>query len=526
MDKALKTLSISLIVFLFSCAAKSGKTDLDKHSNKVKKANVSKIKVQKVQQNFEKKSKVTYIPPPPLIVTNTIKKIDPLEKSTITLTARNTLLKDVLYLIAKDLGMNLVIAPDVDINKTVTANFQDTPARTVLKIIEDITGVFFEIKDNVIYVKETTTKVFKIPYVKAISNYNATLGGDVLGSAQSGGLTGGAAPTSIAGTATVPTGGTGGISGSGNLSGNFQLNFSNPPDMNDFYLQLEENVKSLLSKKGKYTLNRFTGTLIVTDKKENLRKVTKLIKSLKHEINKQVLIEAKIVEVNLSDNFQYGIDWSALLAKIGSTSIAASQSLALAGSYGQIIAANTNFNAVVNALADVGKVETLSNPRIRVLNGQSALISTGTVTPFWEKQVQTVTTTATTQSTTYIRSSVLDGILLGVSPHINDDGTITLNIVPVSTNIRGTKQLVVGNQVQAEAPILEIKEAGTTIKVQDNTLVIIGGLITKDKIVRNKKVPFLGDIPLAGALFRSKQVQTQKKELIIFLKPKIIKNIE
>ncbi len=524
MDKALKIFSISLIVFLFSCAAKNGKTYLDKPSDKVKKENVSKIKGQKIQQELRKKSNITYLPPPPLMITSTIKKIDPLEKEKITLTATNAQLKNVLYLIANDLGMNLVISPEVDTSKTITLNFNNTSAKTVLSIIEDIAGIFFEVKDNVIYVKETKTKIFKIPYVKTTSDYNARLGGDVLGATGTGGVTGGAAPL---GTAGIPVGGTGGLaSGTGNLSGNFQLNFDSPPDVNNFYQQLEDNIKNLLSDKGNYTLNKFTGTLIVTDKKDNLRKIEKLIKSLKHEINKQVLIEAKIVEVNLSDNFQYGIDWSALLAKIGNTSIAASQSLALAGSYGQIIAANTNFNAVINALADVGKIETLSNPRIRVLNGQSALISTGTVTPFWEKQIQTVTTTTTTQAISYIRSSVLDGILLGVSPHINDDGTITLNIVPVSTNVRGTRQLVVGNEVQAEAPILEIKEAGTTIKVKDNTLIIIGGLITKNKLESEKKIPFLGDIPIAGNLFKSKQIQTQKKELIIFLKPKIIKNIE
>ena len=511
MDKVLKIFSIGTIIFLFSCAVKNENIDIKQKANNTEPKKIVK-----------KETHPVYIPPPPLIISNTVKKIDPLEKEKITLTATNAQLKNILYIIANDLGMNLIISPDVDTSKTITLNFNNTPAKTVLSIIEDISGVFFEVKDNVIYVKETTTKVFKIPYVKATSDYNARLGGDVLGSAQTGGITGGVAPVGAGGVGT----GAGITSGAGNLSGNFQLNFDSPSDVNNFYQQLEDNIKNLLSDKGSYTLNKFTGTLIVTDKKENLRKIEKLIKSLKHEINKQVLIEAKIVEVKLSDNFQYGIDWSALLASIGNTSITASQSLALAGSYGQIIAANTNFNSVINALADVGKIETLSNPRIRVLNGQSALISTGTVTPFWEKQIQTVTTTATTQSISYIRSSVLDGILLGVSPHINDDGTITLNIVPVSTNVRGTKQLIVGNEVQAEAPILEIKEAGTTIKVKDNTLVIIGGLITKDKIVNEKKIPFLGDIPFAGALFKSKQVQTEKKELVIFLRPKIIKNID
>ncbi len=502
MDKAMK-LFVFIIFFIsiYSCASKKESLNIKNHS------------INSSHKQQEKKfSKKIFIPPPPLVVSDTLKKIDPLEKTNITLTANNSTLKDVLYIIAQDLGMNLVISPEVDKNQTITATFNQTPAKTVLSVIEDLADVYFEVKDNVLYVKEYQTKTFKLPYIHTNSSYNANLGGDVLG----GGT--GFGGTTVGGTGSGST-----VSiGAGNLQGNFQLNFESPTDVNNFYEQVEKNLKELLSKNGKFSLNKFTGVLIVTDKRKNIKKVEQFIKNLKKEITKQVLIEAKIVEVRLSDQMQYGIDWSALLSRIGSTTITASQTLALGGSYGQIIATNLNFRSVINALADVGKIETLSNPRIRVLNGQSALISSGTITPFWEKQVQTITGTNTTQTASYVRTSVLDGILLGVSPYINDDGTITLNIVPVSTSIRGTKQLIIGSQVQAEAPILDIKEAGTTIKVKDGSLVIIGGLISKTKQKEEKKIPLLGDIPVLGNLFKSQKVKDEKKELIIFLKPKII----
>lgn len=129
---------------------------------------------------------------------------------------------------------------------------------------------------------------------------------------------------------------------------------------------------------------------------------------------------------------QYGINWSALLRNVAGASISLRQTLALPSSYGEVVVAGLDFNAVINALSSVGRIETLSNPRIRVLNGQTALISSGVVVPYWEKQITTLGTTTVTQSVMYIRRSVLSGVLLGVTPYIEGDH-IMINIVPVST---------------------------------------------------------------------------------------------
>ena len=461
-------------------------------------------------------------PPPPLILKPPVEKISPLENRFFTFSADNAPLKTVLYAVAKDAGLNIAISPDVDTEIPVTANFNNTPVKTALEIITDLAGVYYEIKGNVIYIKATKTKIFHLPYVHSKSKYNANLGGDVLGSS---GTTGGS------------SGGTTGTAGTSpsvaNLKGDFSLKYENPNDINEYYKQLEDSLKKILTPKTKnsqkknlnsYTLNRFAGILIVTATKDKMKKVEDLIKKLKTEVKKQVLIEAKIIEVTLSKEFRYGVDWNLLMRDFIGTgaSVRLSQTLALGTSYGQILVTGADFQSVINALEKTGKIDTLSNPRIRVLNGQTALISSGIIVPFWEKQVSTVTGTATTQQVSYYRTNVLDGVLLGVTPYI-ENGEIMMNIVPVSTKIEDMRQLIDNNQVVAEAPVLNIKEAGTIVKVKDGDLIIIGGLIGTEKRKVISKIPGLGDIPGLGALFRKEEYLKQKKELIIFLRPHIIK---
>jgi len=361
------------------------------------------------------------------------------------------------------------------------------------------------------------TKTFHIPYVHTDSNYKVSLGGDVLGSAQAasqvGGIGGG-------------VGGTGGTGTSNQLTGNFSLKYKSPQDINDFYGQIEKNVAEILEGKGSYSLNKFTGTLVVKAPKNKIKLIQNFLNRIKKETKKQVLIEAKIVEVTLSNKFEYGIDWSLLLRDFLGTGAVTniSQSLALPFGNGQVSVTGADFSLVLNALSSVGKVETLSNPRIRVINGQNAIISTGKIVPFWEKQVQTLTAQTTSQQVTFIRNSVLDGVLLGVSAYINEDNTITLNIIPVSSKIEGTKKLIENGKVQAEAPILNIKETGTIIKARNNDLIIIGGLIGTDTQNTKEGIPYFENLPVVGKIFQRNVKSQEKKELIIFLKPTLIKN--
>jgi MSHA biogenesis protein MshL len=460
-------------------------------------------------------------PPPPPVVAPTYREVDPFEGKTFTMSAVDAPLSKVLYAIADGAGLNLILSPEVDPNLRITATFSRVPLREALDIIMDMTGLYYQVVGNVLYVKAFMTRTFKLPYVHTVTEYTSSLGGDVLGGALAFG--GGFAGAGLAGTA----GAVGGLGRTG-LRGNFTVDYRNVRGSTDFYAQIEENLKQLLSERGRYVLNRFTGTLIVTDYRRNVEKVEEFIKKLKAQVSKQVLIEAKIVEIALSDEFQYGIDWQVLFRDVFGTgaNVTLSQNLSIpTGGYATLRVTSADLNLILNALASYGKVYTLSNPRIMVANGQTALIATGIVTPFFERQAITIVpgTTPTTQvQENIIRTNVLEGILLGVTPFIDDEGNVILNIVPVSTRLEGTRTLERDGEVLAEAPVLNIKEAGTVIKVRDGDLVVIGGLIGDVKGVEERKVPGLGDLPLIGYAFKHRREFKEKRELIIFLRPRVV----
>ena len=511
---------IALLSLILSCAQKPNKAA--KEIKRLKKE-LDKSIVQTKRQEAESLPLSQPLPPP--VLPETYAEVDPFEGRAITLSAANAPLRQVLYTIAKGSGLNLILAPEVNPNLQVTANFENVPAKEALQVIMDMTGLYYEIRGNVLYVRGIMTKTFKLPHVNVVPDYTSSLGGDVLGSSLSAGVGGfGGTALSIGG----GFGGLGGFSGTGGLRGNYSVNFKATADDLDFYKQLEENVKALLSDNGSYVLNRFTGTLVVTDWRANVEAVENLIKRLVQEVKKQVLIEAKIVEIALRDEFQYGIDWNRLFRDIFKTkaNVTITQSLSLPdGGYATLSVVSMDFGVVINALARYGKVHALSNPRIMVSNGQPALIATGIITPFFERTLTTVTGTAVTQLQQSItRTNVLEGLLLGVIPKVEEDGTILMNIVPVSTRLEGTKTFEISGDVVAEAPILNIKEAGTTVRVRSGDLVVIGGLISEAKGFEERKVPGLGDIPFLGVLFKSKRVFKEKRELIIFLRPVLVQN--
>jgi MSHA biogenesis protein MshL len=456
---------------------------------------------------FEEKK--TPPPPPPIVFESPYKPISPLDNKFITLSAKDAPLSYFLYSIAKTANLNLVIGKDVNINQKITLNLNQAPLKEALDIIMDITGYFYEIKGNILYIRQYMTKIFKIPYIHTTSSYSSNLGGDVLGAnnAQNGN------------SATTD-----------NVKGEFSLQFSNPKEANNFYNQLEKNLKLLISKNGKFTLNKFTGILIVTDKKENIKKIEKFLKKITKATSKGVLIEAKILEVILNKNHQLGINWNKVFNSIDNGKLTLTQTLGLSNAVaGSIQYTKQNFNMLIQAIESNGKVQTLSNPRIRVLNGQSAIILSGDIYPFWEKSVNYTTVTTGNNSTvvpevSYSRRDVLEGISLGVTPIIKDDDTIILNIVPVSTSIEDVVTFTQNNQIVAMAPKLNIKEAGTVIKAKDNDLIIIGGLINEKKTKRVVKVPILGDIPIIKNLFRRVENAKSKRELVILLRLRVIDN--
>lgn len=485
--------TLFLILILTGCYTASPPAHPGKLSLAVRNASASS----EIKQ-FNEQSKNT--PPPPMVLPSVYQNISPFSGKTISLAAENANLRQVLYLISQSAGLNLIIDSDVDANTTITLTLDRASTEDALDTVMDLSGCSYTLKSNMLYIKQYTQRTFAIPYIHTVTSFDSTLGGDILGGGTAAGLT-----------------------------GKFALNYKNPVEANDFYKQLEINIKELLTSNGKFTLNKFTGTLVVTDTKTALDSVDTMLKKIKKSASRQVLIEAKILEVVLNDTHALGVDWSTLPGAIGD--FAFKQTLGLTGATaGQLSYSDKHMNAVLTALDTAGDVETLSNPRIKVASGQSALITSGKLVPFWDLQVTPGTSTPTSYTPPlyqYTRRDVLDGLSLGVTAKITEEGQIILNIAPVTTSIEGEKSIngvIDTNQTGtvATAPIMNIKEAGTIIYAQDNDLVLIGGLINNVKKNERESIPVLGEIPYLGALFSRTFQKDEKHELVILLKLNLV----
>ncbi len=506
MGKGFRLIAFLLILGLLSCAQK---------------ANVKTTERPQLESLEEPVETATNSPaiaePPPPLLPPTYREIDPLEDKKFTFSAVDAPLTKVLYAIAEDAGLNLVISPEVNLNRTITATFRNTSIKDALEVVMELSGLDYQLKGNVLFVREIITKTFKLPYVNTQTSYTSSLGGSAT-AGQGGGVAGAAGGGGAS---------TSGTSIGGGIGGSFQLEFSSPQEQGGFYEQLEQNLQSLLDTENgeSYVLNKFTGTLVVRARKRTMESVEKLIKRIKKEVRKQVLIEAKIVEVILSDSSSYGLDWNRLLLNILGSRINAelSQASNFNGGFFTLRVSAYQFSAILRAISEYGKAKILANPRIMTVNGQPALITAGVSIPFFRREAQAVFGGAANVQTVNIYvDSVLHGVMLGVVPYVEDNNEVLLNIIPISSRLQGERRFPETGQELATAPILNVKEMGTIVKVKDGELVVIGGLIDSTSVESDTGTPIAKDVPVLGKVFKSESKRREMRELVIFLRPTIV----
>ena len=276
-------------------------------------------------------------------------------------------------------------------------------------------------------------------------------------------------------------------------------------------------------------INPMAGTITVSAFPAQLEQIEMFVRAFEASIQRQVLIEAKIVEVNLDRSFEFGIDWN-VVTQLGNTNITArsrtptSQSstgnieLTLAGGADQI-------SAVLNALSSQGDVRVLSSPRVSALNNQRAVfdVTTGEIV-FNVTQTLVANPTpggAPAPLTQVTPTQVNVGIVLDVLPQIGADNVVTMNIRPVVTTVARTAEFELdGNRFQA--PVIDTRESDTMARLRAGETIIIGGLMQSRSEKVRSGIPVLRDIPLLGILFTRYKDVERKAELVIFLTPTII----
>jgi MSHA type pilus biogenesis protein MshL len=272
-------------------------------------------------------------------------------------------------------------------------------------------------------------------------------------------------------------------------------------------------------------INPIAGTITITALAGQLDEVDLFIRTFESSIQRQVLIEAKIVEVNLDRTFEFGIDWNAV-ARAGTAGITVRSSttprstgnveFTLSGGAGQI-------TTVLNALETQGDVRVLSSPRVSALNNQRAVFDVTTGEIVFQARTTLIPNPGggATPVTEVTPQQVNVGIVLDVLPQIGADNTVTMNIRPVVTSVARTATFSRDGTV-FEAPVIDTRETDTMARLRGNETIIIGGLMqTRRERVRSG-VPGLRSIPLLGRLFTSYRDVERKAELVIFLTPTII----
>ena len=405
-------------------------------------------------------------------------------------------LRQLLTALAQANGLSLVMDPEL--GGTVDADLRGVTLEEALAIILDPRDLEYQIEGALLRVNapQMETRTFEFDYITTERSLSRSLSASAsAGGASFGGSTGAAAQV----------GGGGGGSSSTSISGT---------ESTSLLSDVEEDLATLSSPEGSLVYNRIAGLIFATDFRENLDAIGTYLELIQNAVNRQVVIEARIIEVKLNDNFRAGVDWTAILGNTGTITQtaggAAQGGINFAVSY-------LGFDALIQTLSTRGEVNVVSAPSISTLNNQPAVFRVGTQDVFF------ITTNEVDPDTgQIIRSStqpatINEGVVLDVTPQISSDGIITMNIHPTITERTGQATSPEGNTV----PIVDVRETDTVLRVAEGDTIFIAGLISDRTLESVTKVPILGDIPSVGGLFRGVERETRKSDMVILLTPTI-----
>jgi MSHA biogenesis protein MshL len=296
--------------------------------------------------------------------------------------------------------------------------------------------------------------------------------------------------------------------------------------------------------------NRETGVLIVRATSRQHEKVQEFIDKVMTTAKRQVLIEATIVEVQLSDQYQQGIDWSRALlgakgfalSQTGTVGIAATTG-ALAVSYINPTSKFGNIAASIQLLEQFGNVKVLSSPKLTVMNNQTASLKVANSKVYFTVKADILPATLTSPATasySTTANSVSIGLTMSVTPQISDSDTVTINVRPSISSLVGLgvqdPNPILANPcgfgvttcglapIKNLIPEIQTREMESIIKVENGQTAVMGGLIKEEINFNTSEIPLLGRIPILGNLFQNRNDTTTKTELVIFLRPVVIKD--
>lgn len=447
---------------------------------------------------------------------------------------------------------NILVPPDLP--GTITVSLKGITVPEALDTLREIFGYDFRITGNRVFIYANTvqTRLFRINYLPGRRQGSSELS---ISSASSQGSGSGSGSGSSSGSSATTTSGSG-SSGSGTAQGTVTSSVRTSTDT-DFWKDVYDSLANLIGNKDgrSVTINAGAGVIVVRATPSELRQVTDYLRAIQVTIERQVMLEAKIVEVQLSKSSESGINWSLFRGlvspgrRVGAVGVMPGTDLnangaisnangsvtpgveALASSLGKgfygLAIQSASFSALLAFLETQGNVQVLSSPRIAALNNQKAVLKVGSDDTFVASVTNNVTVVnnSTVNSPTVTTRTIFSGISLDVTPQIDDSGTVMLHVHPaISVATKKDLQLTLGDAGTYDVPgvAVSINETDSMVRVHDGHILAIGGLMQQSASRNSSGVPVLGDAPIVGSFFRYRTRTDVKRELVILIKPTVI----
>lgn len=447
--------------------------------------------------------------------------ITPVKAETYSIAANDVPARDFFLSLVQEMNTNIIVHPDVTGNFSI--NLKEVSLQEIMEAAETIYDLHIEKKDNTYYIypPQLTTRIYKLDYLNVKRSGSSSM------SVVSGQISSGSSKSS--------SGNSSSSGGSGTSNSGTEITTESEVD---FWGDLKTTMTSMLgTDAGKEVIiNPQTGLVVVKAHPKEHVAIAALLDNIQSSLGKQVVIEAKILEVELSQGFQSGINWGAT-GNPGSALLSGSQSsqAVVDDQINGIFKLNVtlgDFTSIIELLETQGDVRVLSSPRISTVNNQKAVIKVGQ-DEFFVTGVSQQTTTSTTTTDTNTSPEVeltpfFSGIALDVTPQISDGNEVILHVHPTVSQVEDqTKVIDLGGDQTISLPLAvsSIRETDSIVKAQNNQVVILGGLLKSSENKRSANVPWVDKIPLLGRLFQQYRFSGQKSELVILLKPQIVNQL-
>jgi len=493
---------------------------------------ISKDSVQAVAEIPETISKTTLLPEPELKPS----------LETYTVVVSDVPVKDLLFSMARDASLNLDIVSDI--KGSVTLNAIDQTLPQILERLTKQANIRYELDDGNLRVRADTPymRTYKIDYVnmgretKGVVSVATTLGST--GQGNIGEAAGGGSGSSGDNSSTTEITNNSSNKFWGTLTKNIQMFLKEQPATVEETTSGEktERVSIEVDVTNNVIVNRETGLIAVRATEKQHKNIAHFIDNVLTNAKRQVLIEATIAEIKLSDRYQSGVDWSLVAADptdgVGFVTDLREANLGQSP-FSELtlaeIVGGDQLNVTLRALEQFGDVKVLSSPKVMAINNQPAVLKVVDNVVYFEMEVdsQVGDAVAVTTFETEIKT-VPVGFVMSVTPYINEHEVVTLNIRPTISRIIDTvtdpNPAFKAVNVISEVPVIQVREIESVLQINSGDTAVIGGLMQDSKNDVTKGVPILSDIPFIGGLFSYDDDQREKSELIIFIKPVVVKH--